>query len=188
MIALSAVLSLSLHAEEKDPAVDTWMSGWRPYSPEKLRALTEKPPLKSSEQRNVMKLILQAGIKKDRSFLHLLKREDLRKAKNVDLALSGYDYMLNSSSAALDHLLAQLATEDIGDDVDVILVLSFVDEWDRSIRAFRKHFVRTDGAGGTCKYFFTTTRKYLYPKQYAKLREAIEAPVDWKAPLLPEDE
>jgi hypothetical protein len=111
----------------------------------------------------------------------------LRKAKNVDLALSGYDYTLNGSEPALDRILAQLATEDIGADVDSMVVLQVLDEWDRTLRAFRKHFIFTDGAGGSCKRGFMTTRAYLYPEKYAEMRDAIEAPIRWPAPLLPSE-
>lgn len=64
-------------------------------------------------------------------------------------------------------------------------MLQTLDEWDRSIRAFRKHFIHTDGAGGDCKKGFTTTRACLFPQKYAEMREAIEAPIVWPAPLLP---
>lgn len=153
-----------------------------PFDPKELRTLAAEP---TSDGRRLMVLILRAGIEKDESFQDLLEKPELRKAGNVDLALSGYDYMLNGSEAALDHLLARLATEDIGADSDAIVVLQAVDEWDRTIRAFRKHFAHTDGAGGKCMAGFLTTRAYLFPRKYAEMREAIEAPISWAAPLLP---
>jgi len=155
------------------------------FEPEELRILAKKPARSHSEQRRLMMLILHAGIARDESFVDLLERPELRDAENVDLALSGYDFMLNRSESALDHILAKLATEQIGDDVDSIVVLSTLDEWDRTIRAYRKHFVRTDGAGGMCKAGFRRVRRYLYPQNYTELREAIEAPMDWHQPLLP---
>jgi hypothetical protein len=85
--------------------------------------------------------------------------------------------MLNRSDAALDHILAVLATEPVGADSDAIVVLSCIDEWDRSIRAFLKHFVHTDGAGAECLSGFMDTRAYLYPKQYKKHAYWIEAPI-----------
>ncbi len=171
----------------------SWMPGWKltsdyslkdPFEPQELRQLAENP---SSDDRRLMLLILRAGIEKDESFQDLLKKPELRKHKNVDLALSAYDYMLNGSGAALDHILAQLATEDIGADVDTIVVMQSLDEWDRTIRAFRKHFVHTDGAGGSCKVGFLTTRAYLFPKKYAEMRDVIEAPIGWTEPLLPQE-
>ena len=188
IVILVTFLPLSLLADEKGGSAETWLSNWKEFNPADLRSLVELPSdrRKNSENRKLMKLILQAGVKKDGSFQHLLKRKDLREANNVDLALSAYDYMLNKSEAALNRILAQLATEDIGADVDTTLVLAFVDEWDRTIRAVRKHFYRTDGAGGTNRHFFQTTRAYLYPKKYAAMREVIEAPVVWPGRLLPQ--
>jgi hypothetical protein len=156
-----------------------------PFNPKELRKLAEKP---SSNDRRLMLLILRAGIEKDKSFQDLLGKPELRKSKSVDLALSGYDYMLNRSEAALDHILAQLATENIGADVDTIVVLSTLDEWERSIRAFRKHFIHADGAGGSCKTGFETIRAYLFPEKYQRMRKAIEAPIGWPGNLLPPTE
>ena len=147
------------------------------FDAKELRSLAKKSSRKKKENRRMMLLILHAAINKDASFQDLLHKQELREARNVDLALSGYDYALNKSEAALDLLLAQLATEPIGADVDTIVVLSVLDEWDRTIRAFRKHFIHTDGAGASCKDGFMSARAYLYPKKYAEMREAIEAPI-----------
>ena len=152
-----------------------------------LRTLADKPSLSRSDQAEMLAMILHAAVKKDGSFEDLLERPDLRESLPLDMVLSGYDYAVNGSEEALDHILAQLATEDIGADVTSVVVLSILDEWDRSIRAFRKHFVRTDGAGGTCKAGFLAVRAYLYPEKYAGMREAIEAPVHYTLPLLPRD-
>ena len=189
--ALSFLTLVPLNGETTKADDDSWMPGWKltsdyslkdSFDPKELRRLAENS---SDDDRRLMVLILRAGIEKDKSFQDLLKKPRLREAKNVALALSAYDYMLNRSEAALDYILAQLATEKIGSDSDAIVVLQTLDEWDRSIRAFRKHFIHTDGAGGDCKRGFTTTRAYLYPKKYAEMREAIEAPIVWSAPLLP---
>lgn len=190
-ILIGVTAFLPLHAEETPSAEESWNVGWRltsdyslkePFDPEELRRLASDP---DSDDRRLMLLILRAGIEKDNAFEDLLKKPELRKHANVDLALSAYDYMLNRSEAALDHILASLAAEDIGSDSNAIVVLQPLDEWDRSIRAFRKHFIHTDGAGGSCKVGFMTTRAYLYPKEYAEMRDAIEAPIVWSAPLLP---
>jgi hypothetical protein len=189
--ALGVLALLPVSGEDAQADDNSWMPGWRltsdyslkdPFDPKELRKLAEKP---SNDDRRLMLLILRAGIEKDKSFQDLLKKPELRETKNVALALSAYDYMLNRSEAALDFILAEIATEEIGADSDAIVVLQTLDEWDRSIRAFRKHFIHTDGAGGACKLGFTTTRSYLYPKKYAEMREAIEAPIVWPSPLLP---
>ncbi len=149
------------------------------FDSRKLRDLSEKSSRTRSENRHLMLLILHAGIEKDESFQYLLKKPELKEVMNVRLALAGYDYLLNQSGSSLDHILAQIATEGVGADVDSIVVLSTLDEWDRSIRAFRKHFIRSDGAGAACMNGFRLTRAYLYPKKYQEYREVIEAPISY---------
>jgi hypothetical protein len=185
VIILGVVFACSSPAEEAKQDAETWLTDWNGYDPKELSALAEKPSRDSGDNRRMMELILQAAAKSDKSFESLLKRKELREANNVDLALLAYEYNLNKSETALNRILAQLATEDIGADVDTTLALAFIDEWDLSIRAFRKHFVRTDGAGGLNHAFFCSTRAFLYPKKYEKMRKAIEAPIEWQAPLLP---
>ena len=193
MICLTILASLSLPADNKSTVLtyeDRLRQIWGQdmkgeFDSEALRALADQPSLSRSEQGKATGLILHAAVKKDASFQDLLKRPELRKSMPLDMALSAYDYAVNNSEAALDHILAQIATEDVGADSTAIVVLSILDEWDRTIRAFRKHFVHTDGAGGTCKDGFKAKRAYLYPKKYAEMREAIEAPIRWALPLLP---
>ena len=192
-ICLALFVALPLTAEENDK-VSTYEQRLRQiwgqdlkdeFDADALRVLADKPSPSDSEKQKMRILVLHAAVKKDASFQDLLKRPELRKDMTLDLILSGYDYSVNKSEAALDHILAQLATEDIGSDATAIVVLSILDEWERTIRAFRKHFVRTDGAGGTCMSGFKATRSYLHPKKYAEIREAIEAPIEWTLPLLP---
>ncbi len=191
VLGLSALLPAS--GEEPQAAADSWNAGWKltsdyslkePFDPEELRRLAAEP---ERDDQRLMLLILRAGIEKDNSFQDLIQKPELRKANNVDLALSAYDYMMNKSEPALDHILAKLATEEIGADVDTIVVMQVLDEWDRTIRAFRKHFIHTDGAGGLCKVGFLKTRAHLYPEKYEEMRDVLEAPITWPAPLLPRD-
>jgi len=186
IFAATSLLAPTLTAEDKKGRAETWLRNWVDFDPTELRALVDKPT-GERDNRMLMELILQAGVEKDGSFQDLLKRGELREANNVDLALSAYDYMLNKSEIALNRILAQLATEDIARDENATLVLAFVDEWDRSIRAVRKHFYRTDGMVSKNQHFFLTTRAYLYPEKYAEMQKAIEAPVIWGGRLLPEE-
>ena len=158
------------------------------FSTEELRALSEKPQRSRAENRRLMLLLLRACIEKDHRFQDLLNRPARREPTNVDLALSAYDYMLNGKHSSLDRILAELATEDIGADSDTIVVLSVIDEWDRTIKAFRKHFIHTDGAGTTAMVKFKATRAHLYPEKYRALRGVLEAPVRFGEPLLPGSE
>ena len=193
-VCLPLIFALPLSAGEKEEDVysyeDFLKKIWgqdmkADLDAQELRSLANKMPPSRSDLRKMRVLILHAAAKKDASFKDLLKRPELRENVALDMVLSCYDYQVNKSEAALDHILAQLATEDIGADVTSIVVLSVLDEWDRSIRAFRKHFIYTDGAGGTCKDSFLATRAYLFPEKYAEMRKEIEAPVEWTLPLLP---
>ena len=177
------VSSRSLAWDESGAYLTSDYSLKEAFDPAELRTLANDP---SGDERRLMMLILRATIEKDTSFQNLLEMPKLRESASISLALSAYDYTMNQSEPALDRILAQLATEDVGADVDTIVVLQVVDEWDRTIRAFRKHFIYADGAGGSCKSGFMQTRSYLYPKKYLAMREHIEAPIKWSSPLLPE--
>lgn len=192
-ICLALFIALPLSADEKDirPTYEErlrqiWGQDMKDeFDAGALRILADKPSPSRSERQKMWTLVLHAAFKRDARFQDLLKRPELRKEMPLDLILSAYDYALNRSEPALDHILAHLATEDIGSDSTAIVVLSILDEWDRTIRAYRKHFVQTDGAGGTCKAGFLATRAHLYPKKYAAMCEAIEAPIHFTMPLLP---
>lgn len=139
------------------------------YSPEELKNLAGKEVRNARENARLMRLILMAAVKRDNRFASLIENQKLREARNVELALSAYDYALNKSNDALDTVLAQLATDRMGGDVDSIVVLGVVDEWDRTIRAYQKHFYQTDGAGAHCMHYFLKMRATLYPDQYAEM-------------------
>ncbi|MFD2304626.1 hypothetical protein, partial [Roseibacillus ishigakijimensis] len=156
-----------------------------PLDPEKLlQAVAEH---ESNDQNNdhLMWLILRAAIEKRQDYRPLLEVKKLRKTQNLRLALAAYRYNLEGREKVLDPILAQLATEEIGADTDSIVILSVLNEWDRSVRAFRKHFIRTDGTGGEAKRTFLATRAFLYPEKYAEMRDALEAPIKWPQPLMP---
>lgn len=176
--AVGSLLTVSVSAEEAAARVgqkeasrtpEALLSLPVPYRADDLRALAEMPTRSKSENTRMMRLILMAAAKRDASFQYLLKDPKLPKSRNVELALAGYDYMLNQSNESLDKILAQLATEGMGADVDTIVVLGVVDEWDRTVRAFKKHFYHTDGAGGSCMRYFLEMRAALYPEEYQKM-------------------
>lgn len=155
------------------------------FDSERMKGFAAQESWTEGEAFRMADLLLHAGILKDRSFEALIEEKELRKYRCVDLALAAYDFQLNGSKEALNLILAQLATERVGADVDTIIVLSTLNEWDRTVRAFRKHFVFTDGTGGSCKHAFMGTRKLLYPIQYGQYRKVIEAPIKWNIPLVP---
>ena len=172
------------------------MAGWEltsdlnlknPFDAAELRKLLELTEAQREEQedRLIMMLLLHAGIKKDASFTEFIDNEELRKVPNIALALSAYDYMIQGTPAALDFILAQLAVEPVGSDCDAIVVMKPLNEWDRTIRAFRKHFVKfdSDGAAVAAITGFNSTRAYLFPEKYAEVKEVLVAPMAWTDPL-----
>ena len=172
------------------------MEGWaltsdlnlkNPFDAAELRKLLELTEAQREEQedRLIMMLLLHAGIKKDASFTEHIDDEELRKVPNIALALSAYDYMIQGTPAALDFILAQLAIEPVGSDCDAIVVMKPLNEWDRTIRAFRKHFVNfdSDGAAVAAITGFNSTRAYLFPEKYAEVKEVLTAPMAWTDPL-----
>lgn len=80
-------------------------------------------------------LICRAAAKKDARFRFLLEQERLREDSWIDMALNAYDYAVNGNNGALQTILDQLANEEPGSDVDSVLVLSFLGEWELSIPA-----------------------------------------------------
>lgn len=141
------------------------------YDKGALKQLASKVNRSSKENRELMELILMAATKSDAEFSHLLTNKDLRKSRNVELALAAYDYALNKSEESLNMILAQIASDPMGGDVDSIIVLGVVNEWRRSVLAYQKHFYSTDGAGGSCMRYFLKMRSKLYPDDYKGARK-----------------
>jgi predicted Ser/Thr protein kinase/tetratricopeptide (TPR) repeat protein len=139
-----------------------------PFKPEELTQLAANPKGYGNFRR-LMWLINRAGAEKNASFRFLLDKPDLRK-RETDLALTGYDFSVNGNQKALDDLLSKLADEEVGSDSSVVVALSFIDEWDRSIKAVNAHFTATDGAGGMAEAAFWQTRAYLFPRQMLEFK------------------
>ena len=184
---------LQLSAQEPSGLDKTWPKekqiSWlfnlrKPYEPKELKTrfaafakdfkenktqLAKVTNMRSREAYAISNHILLAAYKKDASFQYMLKEAEIRKEfGHIDLALCVYDYQLNKSKPALNQLLAQLATEPMGYDSTVIVMIAVIDEWDLTVKAYKKHFYRTDGAGGSCMRHFKEKREVLYPEQYKK--------------------
>jgi tetratricopeptide (TPR) repeat protein/predicted Ser/Thr protein kinase len=156
-----------------------------PFKPEELTQLAANP--KSHDDfRRLMWLINRAGAEKNASFRFLLDKPDLRKGE-TDLALTGYDFSVNGNQKALDDLLSKLADEEVGSDSSVVVALSFIDEWDRSIKAVNAHFTATDGAGGMAEAAFWQTRAYLFPRQMLEFQGKAGEGAPLKATAKPRD-
>lgn len=151
----------------------------QPFRPSELRRLAVEAKGTSQYNRKLWETILHAGLEKDDSLMELLQDDEIRNCcKSVDLAVSAYEYMIHGADASLDHILAHLATERIGADTDTTMILSVLNEWDKTIKAYTKHFHVADGAAATNAYLFHAVRNYLYPDEYSKHKEAFENP--WK--------
>jgi len=149
------------------------------FSRSELRRLATEAKGQSEYNRRLWQLILRAGLENDESFMLLLQDQEVRKSsKSVDLAVSAYEYLINGSETSLDHILAALATEPIGADSDTPMILSVLNEWDRTIKAFKKHFHVADGAAAANMDHFHSIRNYLYPDEYSKHKDTFKNP--WK--------
>ena len=143
---------------------------FEPFVAKELRVLADKTALNSTERRRFLWLILRAAAEKDEGFRDLLDRQDLRNNREFDLALSGYDYAVNGSKAALDHILAEDRKLSRGGDHTTIQVMGFLDEWDRTLRVMRTHEKHADGAGSIAVMSFWMQRNALYPDQCKRHR------------------
>ena len=139
----------------------------RNYKAEEVFRLIED---KDRDSWDLMWMIGQAGADRDDRLLPLLERKDLREDATLALTLAGYDYSLNGNRSGLDYILAELSKQKVGADVNEVCVLSFIDEWDRSIKAVNSHFLATDGAGGDCMNSFWARRMLLFPRHYLEFK------------------
>lgn len=178
-LLLSLALQASLPAEEIQKHENSMLADYnleQVIDHEELIRLTKIEKRDFDENRLLWQMIVHAGIENDDGLKELLNDKKLRASdSSVDLAFSAYDYMINKDERALDHILAFLATERVGEDTDTIIILSAINEWDRSIKAFKKHFYVIDGSGGANYDGFLAVRGALYPDLYSKHKEEIEA-------------
>lgn len=135
------------------------------FDPDRLTELAANPPKRSFE---LEKLISLAASQKDSRFRYILDQENLR--PRFDLALDAYDYAVNNNEVALDRILERRELEGQGSDSSAVVVLSYLDEWDRTIPEVIEHFANgADGAAGSCLYSFWKRRKLLFPESFERL-------------------
>ena len=104
-------VTLATAAPPKDDKVEGWW--WNvlgidpdvPFDPEEMDRLVESAAKPSNNGRGLMRAIMQVTAQKDPRFRGLISRADLRKRRNLDLALCAYDYAINDSEKALGRLI-----------------------------------------------------------------------------------
>lgn len=140
------------------------------YRPVELRKLAEDTDRDHAERRRLLWLILRAAGEKDPQFRDLISRRDLRRDRELDLALAGYDYAVNANGKALDFILKEDAKLPRGGDHTTIQVMSFLDEWERTPPVIRTHEAHADGTGATAVRSFWMTRNHFFPEHYAAFK------------------
>ena len=168
------ILLLALSAYSCTPsAVSTRQAYGSDYSHhEKWRAaeLRKMASQDKPDYRRMMWLINRASAERDASFLDLLDREDLKKNRAIRMSLYGYDYAITGSVRALDSLILEDSKDPRGGDTSGILVVSFLNEWDKTIRMIKTHEAQADGAGGLAVASFWETRQHFYPQRTRRFR------------------
>ncbi|HUF60522.1 MAG TPA: M56 family metallopeptidase [Verrucomicrobiales bacterium] len=146
-----------------------------PFDPDELVTLANefKGEPKGSKDRAAIRrlswLISRAGAEKNARFRYLLENAEMKKEESLALALAGFDYSVNGNIEGLEYIVNELAKARRGSDAQAAVPLGFIDEWDISIAAHRKHFASgTDGAGGLARRIFWAQRQSLFPEQFRR--------------------
>lgn len=142
-----------------------------PFDPDELATLALTP---EKDPRRLMWLIVYAGLEADQRFRYLLDSGELKKNDSLALALASYEYAIDQTEASLDFITAVMKREG-GGDTNSLLVISYMDEWDRTAEAFRNHR-GGDGAAGEARGMFLGIRLYLYPEKYRQHRDKFPDP------------
>jgi hypothetical protein len=147
---------------------------YRPEEPldaEKLWELAESVREQGSGYL-IRDLLGRATAEKDARFAELLEWEDLRERTGARLILKAYDYAINGNEEALDEILAEHEAQPKGGDVNTVVVLAYLDEWERTVPAIVDFYSEgADGAAGSCRRHFYSTRETYFPETYWQLIE-----------------
>ncbi len=158
-----------LHRRDAYPFYDdiAWDA---PLDAERLAVLAFKKHDEYSDHRELAELIAHAALKKDERFRALLDMDHLREAPVLSYALAAYDYALNKNESAIDFIVEKVAEEGNG-DTDSKWMLSYFDEWDRTLEIYSK-FPGTDGAAAEANYMFVRQREHFFPENFKKFWKA----------------
>ena len=142
----------------------------KPFDHEELRKMMEEG---TKDYWKMLSLIGRAAIERDERFLDLLERDDLKvlqtpkeemtsDQRGLRIAIQAYRYMMTKDETLLDEL--------ISDDGKMgeaqIMILGYIDEWERTIPAIKK--VKVDGALWYTMSGFWLRREYFQPQKFAE--------------------
>jgi hypothetical protein len=83
---------------------------------------------------------------------------------------------IEQDEEAVDLKVRRVAEEGRG-DTNSLWIMSYFDEWDKTIEAYEK-YSGGDGAAGEASYVCTVTRKALYPEKFKEWKAKREKEKD----------
>ncbi len=122
-------------------------------------------------QLEMFSLINEAAVTRDRDMKYYLDGREKTLGYIPMLAVRHYKYAFGDKSQ-LDWLLAEDAKSTPGSDSLILIVFGYIDEWEETIKRFKKHDKVADGAGGEVLSEAMEIRKQLYGE--ARFDEAWE--------------
>lgn len=147
----------------------------KPFDPGELRALLEGGVPSFRDEQRLQYLLLHAGATGDGSFRDAFDLEFFRDNPNYEMIFATYRYSALGEEEALEEILAvDAAHPSRGGDTAARMVLPWIDEWDRTIAAARRHATgRNDGAAWVADSMFGPVRSILFPESLAAYRDRI---------------
>lgn len=144
-----------------------------PFDPAKLTKMALAP---EEDQRELTEIIIHAGIVKDERFRYLLASKELNAVPVLAMALAFYRHAIDQEETAVDFIVRKVAKEGRG-DTNSLWIMSYFDEWDKTIEAYDK-YSGGDGAAGEASYVWMVTRKALYPEKFREWKAEREKEKD----------
>lgn len=179
MLAAFAAPALAKEGEKEKDKDPWWIGSLRfdpkvPFDPKEMARLVEAVTPDTRNPRSLVDALMQVTAQKDGKFRALIKREDLRRHRTIEMALCAYDYTINDSEKALARLIELDAEQKLGGDYMSIAIMGMIDEWDRTIDSVWRHAAHSDGAAGTTLTMSFEWKRHLYPESFAKFRASID--------------
>lgn len=177
-VACDAIPTVS--AQQEQESIPDWVTRMNydprePFNPEELRTLLKPGFWTDKVGRRIQYMLLHAGAVKDQSFRFAFDIDFLKQNPNYEMIFAAYRYSALGEDEALDEIMAEgAALGYYGGDTAHRLVLPWIDEWDRTIVANRRHAAApADGTAGFMNIMFPTLRPILFPDAHQAYLERI---------------